>query len=39
VIILLTTLLNAFFAMTFTSLKIANFFLMLSEMLKRRQAD
>jgi len=38
-IIFFTALLNAFFATAFTSLKIANFFLMLSKMLKRRQAD
>ncbi len=39
VIILLITLLNAFFATAFTSLKIVNFFLILSEILKKRQAD
>jgi len=39
VIILFIALLSAFFATAFTSLKIANFFLMLSKMLKKRQAD
>jgi len=32
-------LLNAFFVTAFISLKIVNFFLMLSEMLKKRQAN
>jgi len=32
-------LLSVFFATAFTSLKIANFFLILSKILKRKQAD
>jgi len=36
VIIFFAALLSAFFATTLTSLKIANFFLMLSKILKRR---
>ncbi len=39
VIILLITSLSAFFATALTSFKTANFFLMLSETFKRRQAD
>ncbi len=39
VIILLIILLSTFFATAFTSLKIVNFFLMSSKMLKRRQTD